>query len=83
MQTTSGIVPVGTARIAAEWADDGPPIVFLRAAVADRRMWRHQLAALAPNYHVIAFDRRGFGEMPAVNEAYSQTADLFAVIDHL
>jgi pimeloyl-ACP methyl ester carboxylesterase len=83
MQTTSGIVPVGTARIATEWTGDGQPIVFLHAAVADRRMWRHQLAALASHYHVIAYDRRGFGETSAVNEAYSQTADLFAVIDHL
>jgi len=83
MQTTSGIVPVGNARIVAEWASGGQPVVFLHAAVADRRMWRHQLAALAPRHHVIAYDRRGFGETPAVDEAYSQTADLFAVVDHL
>lgn len=83
MQMTSGIVPVGTARIAAEWAGSGQPVVFLHAAVADRRMWRHQLATLAPRYHVIAFDRRGFGETPAVDEAYSPTADLFAVIDQV
>ena len=83
MQTTSGIVPVGTAQTAAEWTGGGQPVVFLHAAVADRRMWHHQLAALASRYHVIAFDRRGFGETPAVDEAYSQTADSFAVLDHL
>jgi pimeloyl-ACP methyl ester carboxylesterase len=83
MQTTSGIIPVGTAPIATEWAGSGQPVVFLHAGVADRRMWRHQLAALASSYHVIAFDRRGFGDTPAVDEAYSQTADLFAVLDHL
>ena len=83
MQTTSGIVPVGTAQTAAEGTGSGQPVVFLHAAVADRRMWHHQLAALASRYHVIAFDRRGFGETPAVDEAYSQTTDLFAVLDHL
>ena len=72
-----------TAQIAAEWTGGGQPVVFLHAAVADRRMWHHQLAALASGYHVIAFDRRGFGETPAVDEAYSQTADSFAVLDHL
>ena len=83
LRTTSGIVPAGAAQIAAEWAGGGQPVVFLHAGVADRRMWRHQLAALAPSHHVIAFDRRGFGETPAVDEAHSQTADLLAVLDHL
>jgi pimeloyl-ACP methyl ester carboxylesterase len=83
MPTASAIVPVGAARIAAERAGDGQPVVFLHAGVADRRMWRGQLAALASAYQVIAFDRRGFGETPALDEAYSQTADLFAVLDHL
>ncbi len=83
MQTTSGIIPVGAARIAAEWAGAGQPVVFLHAGVADRRMWRHQLAALSSGHHVIAFDRRGFGDTPAVDEAYSQTDDLFAVLDRL
>jgi pimeloyl-ACP methyl ester carboxylesterase len=79
----STIVPFGAARIAAELAGAGQPLVFLHAGVADRRMWRHQLSALASSYQVIAFDRRGFGATPAVDEPYSQTADLFAVIDHL
>jgi pimeloyl-ACP methyl ester carboxylesterase len=83
MQTKTGIIPVGTAQIAAEWAGAGQPVVFLHAGVADRRMWGHQLAALASSYHVIAFDRRGFGDTPAVEDSYSHTDDLFAVLDHL
>jgi pimeloyl-ACP methyl ester carboxylesterase len=77
----SGIIAVGAARIAAEWAGDGQAVVLLHAGIADRRMWRHQLAALASRYHAVAFDRRGFGETPAVDEAYSPVADLFAVLD--
>jgi pimeloyl-ACP methyl ester carboxylesterase len=83
MQTTSVRLAIGAAQIAAEWAGEGLPVVFLHAGVADRRMWRRQLAGLASAYHVIAFDRRGFGETPAVGETYSQTSDLFAVLDHL
>ena len=62
------IISVGAARIAAELAGEGQPVVFLHAGVADRRMWRHQFAALASTHQVIAFDRRGFGETPAVDE---------------
>jgi pimeloyl-ACP methyl ester carboxylesterase len=79
----SEIIAVGAARIAAEWKGSGQPVVLLHAGIADRRMWRHQLAALASRYHAIAFDRRGFGETPAVDEAYSPVADLFAVVDQL
>jgi pimeloyl-ACP methyl ester carboxylesterase len=79
----SGIIAVGAARIAAEWQGRGQPVVLLHAGIADRRMWRHQFAALASRHHVIAFDRRGFGETPAVDEAYSAVADVIAVLDHL
>lgn len=79
----SAIIAVGAARIAAEWKGSGQPVVLLHAGIADRRMWLHQLAALASRYHVIAFDRRGFGETPAIDEAYSPVADLFAVVDQL
>ena len=83
MKTTPQIVAVGTAPIAAEWAGSGQPIVFLHANVADRRMWRHQFDAFAASNRVIAFDRRGFGETAMVDETYSQTDDLFAVLDRL
>lgn len=82
-QATSEFVSVGAAKLSTESAGVGPPIVFLHAAIADRRMWRHQFDALSLSYHTIAFDRRGFGESLDVDETYSQTVDLFAVIDQL
>lgn len=83
MQTKREIVTSGTSRIAVEWAGEGQPILFLHANIADRRMWSHQLNALAASYRVIAFDRRGFGETSMVDETYSQTDDLFAVLNKL
>jgi len=62
----------------------GLPVVFLHAGVADRRMWAPQMAsAAAAGFHVIAYDRRGFGETQSPDEPFSHLADLEAVLDQL
>ncbi|MFO1323955.1 MAG: alpha/beta fold hydrolase [Burkholderiales bacterium] len=71
------------ARIVGEAAGAGAPVVFLHAGVADRRMWRAELAALAPKYRAIAYDRRGFGDTLRVDEPYAHVTDLCAVLDAL
>lgn len=79
-------VASGLAQLACESVGAGIPVVFLHAGVADRRMWRQQMAAVAQAshpFHAIAYDRRGFGETLHVEERYSQTGDLIAVLDAL
>jgi pimeloyl-ACP methyl ester carboxylesterase len=74
----------GLARLAGECCGAGFPVVFLHAGVADRRMWRDQLTALArdPAMHRgVAYDRRGFGDSLHVEERYSHIDDLIAVLD--
>jgi pimeloyl-ACP methyl ester carboxylesterase len=61
----------------------GPAIVFLHAGVADKRMWRDQMAAFADRHRVIAYDRRGFGESRYAPETFSHMQDLGAVLDGL
>jgi len=62
----------------------GIPVVFLHAGVADRRMWAPQMEELASaGYHVVSYDRRGFGETEAPNEPFSHLVDLEAVLDQL
>jgi pimeloyl-ACP methyl ester carboxylesterase len=62
----------------------GLPVVFLHAGFADRRMWAGQMAAAAAEgFHVISYDRRGFGESDAPDVAFSHVADLEAVLDRL
>lgn len=62
----------------------GLPVVFLHAGVADRRMWAPQLEAVAAaGFHVIAYDRRGFGETTTPDEPFSHLADLEAVLEQL
>jgi pimeloyl-ACP methyl ester carboxylesterase len=78
-------MPVGDTVLAGErWAGDpaSPAIVLLHAGVADRRSWREvaeQLAALGG--HVVAYDRRGFGETPARSPEFRHVDDLLAVLD--
>jgi pimeloyl-ACP methyl ester carboxylesterase len=79
---TDFTVMAGRAALATESDGTGPAVVFLHAGVADRRMWRPLAGALGSSCRLVAYDRRGFGETPAVDEARSQVDDLVAVMDH-
>ncbi|WP_164017610.1 alpha/beta fold hydrolase [Pyxidicoccus trucidator] len=73
----------GQTRLAGEHAGRGPALVFLHAGVADRRMWRAELAAFASTHHALAYDRRGFGESHGAPAPFSHVEDLAAVLDAL
>lgn len=62
---------------------NGPAIVFLHAGVADKRMWRDQMASFAGHHRVVAYDRRGFGESRYESETFSHMQDLRNVLDGL
>ena len=47
--------------IAYERAGEGPPLVFVHGAASDARGWRPQLAALADEFAVVAWDEPGAG----------------------
>jgi pimeloyl-ACP methyl ester carboxylesterase len=84
MPITYAEVFSGKATLAAETAGSGTPVVLLHAGVADRRMWRSQLEALAaasPPFKAIAYDRRGFGDSLHADERWSLVGDLVAVLD--
>jgi pimeloyl-ACP methyl ester carboxylesterase len=76
-------IPSGKAELTGVEDGKGPALVFLHAGVADKRMWRDQLAAFADRYRVIAYDRRGFGETRYKPETFSHMQDLRAVLDTL
>ena len=59
-------VDVGGGRTLAAWAvGDGPPVVLIHEGIADSRMWKPVVPALA-RYRVITYDLPGFGESPLV-----------------
>lgn len=47
--------------IAYERAGEGPPLVFVHGAAEDGRIWQPQLAALADEFTVVAWDEPGAG----------------------
>jgi pimeloyl-ACP methyl ester carboxylesterase len=47
--------------IAYERAGEGPPLVFVHGAASDSRLWQPQLAALADEFTVVAWDEPGAG----------------------
>ena len=47
--------------IAYERVGEGPPLVFVHGAAEDGRVWRPQLAALADEFTVVAWDEPGAG----------------------
>lgn len=78
------IIESGAARLVADTVGAGIPVVFLHAGVADRRMWRDQLAALddpGSRYRGVAYDRRGFGDSLHADDRYAQVSDLWNVVD--
>ncbi|HAV76955.1 MAG TPA: alpha/beta hydrolase [Anaerolineae bacterium] len=76
-------IKVGGAHVIGEHAGQGSALVFLHAGVADRRMWREQIAELKDDFHVIAYDRRGFGETSTPDESFSHVNDLKEILDQL
>jgi pimeloyl-ACP methyl ester carboxylesterase len=54
---------------------DGPLVLFLHGFPECWYSWRHQLAALAPHFRVVAPDLRGYGESdkPAGVKAYERS----------
>jgi pimeloyl-ACP methyl ester carboxylesterase len=62
----------------------GIPVVFLHSGVTDRRMWAEQMSELAAEgYHVISYDRRGYGQTETADVPFNHLVDLEAVLDQL
>jgi pimeloyl-ACP methyl ester carboxylesterase len=77
------VVRYGGAALAVEEIGEGEPIVFLHAAIADRRMWQSRIECVAATHRAILYDRRGVGQTRARPRNYSAIDDLFAVLDAL
>ena len=70
-----------TTLVGERWPGDGPGMVLLHAAIADKRSWYSLSALLAPHASVVSYDRPGFGETAPPTGEFSDVADLLAVLD--
>ena len=70
--------------IAYDRVGQGPPLVFVHGAAEDGRVWRPQLAALADEFTVVAWDEPGAGrssDVPADFSLADYASSLAAVIE--
>ena len=76
------VVRTNGLEIAYERVGKGPPLVLVHGAAVDSRMWRPQLAALADEFTVVAWDEPGAGrssDVPA-DFALADYANCLAVL---
>jgi pimeloyl-ACP methyl ester carboxylesterase len=76
------IAAAGATLVGDRWHGDGATTVLLHAGVCDRRCWREvgeRLAAAGRD--VVAYDRRGFGDVAPAEEPFRHVDDLLAVLD--
>jgi pimeloyl-ACP methyl ester carboxylesterase len=72
----------GATLVGDRWQGAGPTIALLHAGVCDRRCWREVGARLAAEGRdVVAYDRRGFGDVPPAGAPFRHVDDLLAVLD--
>lgn len=64
---------------------DGPAVVLSHGYLMDSEMFHPQIAALAPEYRVIAWDERGFGATRATGDFsyWDSASDVIGLLDHL
>src|ERR1700749_4323632 len=65
---------------------DGPPIILSHGFLMDREMVAPQVEALRPDYRVITWDERGFGETEFDGQPFSywdSARDCLGLLDHL
>ncbi|AIJ26287.1 alpha/beta fold hydrolase [Amycolatopsis methanolica] len=77
------VVHVNGADLAYDEAGSGPPVVFVHAGAADRRMWAAQFDGLAGTHRVIRYDQRGFGESADAAGDHCHFEDLLGLMDAL
>jgi 3-oxoadipate enol-lactonase len=64
-------------------AGDGAVAVLLHAGIADRRMWRHQVAALRGLRRVLTVDLPGYGESTVPPGPYANHEAIAGLLDAL
>jgi len=75
----------GTDIAYADSGTDGPAVVLSHGYLMDHTMFDPQVAALAPDYRVITWDERGFGETAALRpfSYWDSARDVLGLMDYL
>jgi pimeloyl-ACP methyl ester carboxylesterase len=79
----TGLLDVPGGRLYWESTGSGPAILLIHAGIADHTMWDDDVPALAAAHRVVTYDCRGYGRTVTTDVAYSNRADIAALLDHL
>ena len=81
--TKTGQIKVGDATIRYESTGTGTPIVFIHGWAQHLGIWDDQVAAFSPQFRVIRYDCRGFGESAGHADPTADPDDLRILLDSL
>jgi 3-oxoadipate enol-lactonase len=76
------IVAVDGGRLYVEECGEGKAIVLLYDGLLHSVVWDDVWPGLCGRYHVVRYDRRGFGRSEAPTKAFSPVEDLAGVLEH-
>lgn len=76
-------IEINGANLAYDDTGSGSPVVLLHAGIADRRMWRDQVPALAARHRVITVDLRGYGDSELPPDPFAHHDDVVGLLDAL
>jgi pimeloyl-ACP methyl ester carboxylesterase len=79
----SGTLSVPGAGLYWESTGSGPALLLVHAGIADHSMWDDDVPALAAAHRVVTYDCRGYGRSASTDVAFSNRADIAALMDHL
>jgi 3-oxoadipate enol-lactonase len=71
------------AKLYYEQCGSGQALVLLHDGLLSSATWDNIWVSLCSKFHVIRYDRRGFGQSDSPQAPFSPTADLLAVFQHL
>jgi len=82
-QPKSGYFEISGSKIYCEEAGSGPAIVFLHDGLLHSGSWDEVWQPLVKKYHVIRYDRRGYGRSEPATSSFSPAEDLAKLLEHL
>jgi pimeloyl-ACP methyl ester carboxylesterase len=83
MQARDDTLRLGEARLRYRDEGAGPPVVFIHGWTLDLDAWDPQAAALAREFRVVRYDRRGFGLSEGEPGRAADAEDLARILDRL
>jgi pimeloyl-ACP methyl ester carboxylesterase len=80
--TTTDYLEVTAGRLYYEECGTGSAVVLLHDGLLHSVVWDDMWPALCSKYHVLRYDRRGYGRSPAAKTSFSPEDDLLHLLDH-